>query len=97
MLIPLESNMSFLSGRNNLVEIRDDVIALRLGNANDLRHETRVEEQRLPSSDRVRTDQRMLRDDGLTSDWTAQFTRALSLHLSGVQGSKTLQVLLHGL
>lgn len=41
---PLKSDMKLLGGCENLIKVVDDSVALRLGHANNLGHETRVEE-----------------------------------------------------
>ena len=47
--LPLEAGMEFWRSGDDLVEQSDDVIRLGLGNADDLSHEARVEEDALPT------------------------------------------------
>lgn len=68
VLTPLEPSVHFLGRGNHVGEIPDDGIALALGNADDLGHEARIEEQRVPASDRVCADERVLGGDGITSN-----------------------------
>ena len=70
VLPPLEAHMKLLSGSYYLVQIVDDSIAFGFGNTNDLGNETRIEEYRVPASDRVGADERMFGSDWLTTDST---------------------------
>jgi len=97
MLVPLESHMSLLGSRNDFVEIADDMVGFRFGNTDNLSDETWIEEERLPSRDRVGADERMLGDYCLATDRATQLTSTFGLHLSGVKGGKALQILLHWL
>lgn len=59
--------MKLLRGSDNFIEVVDDDIALELRDANDLGNEARIEEERLPASDRVRSDNWVLVDNRLAA------------------------------
>ena len=71
ILAPLETSMKLLGRCNDICKIPDDGITLSLRNANDLSDKTRVEEQRIPPSDGVGPDQRMLGCDRLSTHWSS--------------------------
>lgn len=95
VLLPLVANVDLLGGSNNLVEIADNRIALRFGNAHDSCDESRVEEDRLPSGDRVCTYQWVLCYYRVTANRTTEVMRSICLDLCRVQSLKSFQVLLH--
>lgn len=95
VLVPLEADVRLVGRGDDLVEVRDDVVTLNLGNADNLGHEAGVEEQRLPSGDGVHADERVLSDDRLATDGAAHLLGAIGLHLGRVKGSQALEVLLH--
>ena len=95
ILVPLEASVNLRGGGDNLVEKRDDVVTFSLGDTNNLRHETWVEEEGLPPGHRVSADQRMLGGDGVPAYRAAKVTRALRLHLGRMDSSQALKVLLH--
>jgi hypothetical protein len=95
ILAPEEADVSLLSGGNDLVEEAADGIALGLGDTDNLGDEARVVEDRLPASDRVGADERMLGDDRIPTDGATHGRGTIGLHLSRVEGSQSLEVLLH--
>ena len=95
VLVPLEPSMVLRRGGDDLIEKGDDVVALGLGNADNFGNEAGVEEEGLPSGDRVCADEWVLGGDGFTTNRPAEVSRALSLKFSGVDGSETFEVLLH--
>lgn len=95
VLVPLKPSMVFRRGSDDLIEKGDDVVALGLGNADNLGNEAGIEEERFPSGDRVCADEWVLGGDGFTTNGPAEVSRALSLKFSGVDGSEAFEVLLH--
>lgn len=87
--------MELLGGSTKLVEIADDPVALSLGNSDNGCDEARVEENRLPSSDGVSPNQRVLCDDRFPANSTAETIGSITLDLCRLQSFKSLQVLLH--
>jgi hypothetical protein len=94
-LIPLKPNLHLGTRRYNLIEKTNDMVALRLRHADDLGDKAGVEEQRLPTSNRVSTDERVGSGDGLTANSATHLARALRLELSRVDGGERLKILLH--
>lgn len=76
--------MYFRTRRHNLIQQSDDMIALRLRYAHNLRHEPWVEEDTLPACDGVGSDKWVFGDDWISSNGAAELACALSLHLGGV-------------
>jgi hypothetical protein len=87
--------MSLLCGRDDFVEVGDDVVTLGFGNAHDLGHETRIEEHRLPSGNGMSANKRVLGNHRLAAHRSAQFTGSIGLHLRRMKRSESFQVLLH--
>lgn len=70
----------------------DEVVRLGLGHADDVPHETRVEEQSFPSGHWVGTHKRVLGLYGVASDCVARATSTLRLVYCRVDRGETLQV-----
>jgi len=87
--------MELLSRGNDLVEESNDGIALGPWDTDDLSHKAWVEEQRLPTGDRVRADQWMFGDDRISSNRASEGSRTFGLHLSRMKGCQTFEVFLH--
>lgn len=87
--------MDLRTRSHNLIQQADNMIALRLGDAHDLGHESRVEEDALPPCNGVCADERVLRRHGLAAHGAAQVARSLGLQLGGVDGRERLEVFLH--
>lgn len=68
ILAPLESSMHFLSRGDHVGEVLDNGIALGFGNAHNLGHEARVEEQCIPTGHGVCADERVLGRDGVAAN-----------------------------
>lgn len=83
-------------GGYNLIQILDDVIALRFWDANDLGDEAGIEEEGFPSCDGVRAYQRMFGGDWLTANSAAELSRPLRLQIGRMDSGKAFQVRLHG-
>ena len=81
VLLPLQTDVEFLSGRDHLIEVANDSVALDLGNANNGLDEAWIEEQRLPAGYRVRSDNGVLRDDRFPPEWAPERSRAFGLQL----------------
>lgn len=95
VLAPLEASVQLLRSCDNLVEVGNDGIALSLGDSDNLGDETRVEEETVPSGDRVGADEWVFGGDGITTNRSAKGTRSISLHVGRVEGGQTLEVVLH--
>lgn len=70
--LPLEAGVELWARGDDLVEQSDDVVGFCLGDADDLGHEARVEEDTLPACDGVGAHERVLCRDGLASDGAAE-------------------------
>lgn len=70
-LSPLEADMDLGTRRHNLVEQRDDVVALCLGHAYNLGDEAGIEEDALPACHGVGADEWVLGGDGLAAHGAA--------------------------
>lgn len=81
ILAPLEADVHLIGGGNDLVEVSNDVVVLRLGNSHDLGNKARVEEERLPSGDRVGSDERVFGDDWIPANRSAHRPGTVGLHL----------------
>ena len=71
--------MEFWGGGDDLIQIRNNGIALQLGNPLDLRDEAGVEEERLPASHRMSPDQGVLCSDWVPTNGSAGSTRSFGL------------------
>jgi hypothetical protein len=87
--------MNLRTRRHNLIQQPDNMIALRLRHANDLRDEAGVKEDGLPACNGICADEGVLGCDGLAAHGAAEVAGALSLQLGGVQGGEGLEVSLH--
>lgn len=68
VLVPLETHMQFLSRGNDVVEVRENRVALPLGYSHNLCDKARVEEQCLPASDGVRANEWVLGGHGVATN-----------------------------
>ena len=93
--VPLESGVKLWRSSYDLIEQRDDVIALGLWNADDLGDKAGVEEYTLPASDGMCADEWVFRCDRFTAHGAAKVACTLRLQVCGVQRCEGLQVLLH--
>lgn len=71
--------MNLGTRRHNLIQQRNNMIALRLWHAHDLRDESWVEEDGLPAGDGIRADERVLGGDGGAAYGAAEVARTLGL------------------
>lgn len=81
MLSPLESYMRFLGCCDEFVEIADDGITLSLGDPNNFGHKTRVEENRLPPSHGIDSDEWMLSRHRFSAYRSPASSRVVRLHV----------------
>jgi hypothetical protein len=95
VFVPLEPSMVLRRGSDDLIEKGDDVVALGLGDADNLGDEAGIEEEGLPSGDRMCADEWVLGGDSITTDGPAEVSRALSLKFGGVDGGEAFEILLH--
>lgn len=80
---------------DDFAEVGEDVVAFRLWDADDFRHEACVEEEGLPARHGVAADQRVFGDDWVAPDWAAEGGGPVCLHLGRVQGCEAFEVGLH--
>lgn len=86
VLAPLESCVHLRRRADDLSEVFDDGIAFYLWDPDDLGHEARVEEETVPASHWVCSDQRMFCCNRLTTDWSTYGPGVGRLHFSRVEG-----------
>ena len=84
ILVPLEADVELLRRGDDLVEVRDDHVALDLWDPYNTGNESWVEEEGLPFCDWVGADQRVFGDDGIPSYRPACGEGAIGLDLGRV-------------
>lgn len=87
--------MDFLGCSNHIGQVPENGFTLGLGDAHDARDKPWVEEQCVPPCDGVRSDQRMFGSNGVPTNWSADRSRVIRLHVCGMQGCQPLKVGLH--
>lgn len=95
VLAPLETEVHLLGRGDNFVEVGNDVIAFYLWNADDFRHESRIEVERFPACDWMDSNQRVLGRDGIASHCSFEHHRALRLNVCRVECCEGFEILLH--
>lgn len=95
VLVPREPSVHFLGSGHHVCEVPKNGVTLTLGNPNDLSHEAGVEEQRIPTGDRVGSDERVNSGNGVAADGPAEGARVVGLHVRRVQGCQALEIGLH--
>lgn len=92
---PAEAGVRHVRRGDNVHEIADDGVAFALGNADDLGYGDRIEEERLPAGDRVGADEWVLGRDAVAAESLVESAGTGGLHVCGMQGSESLEVVLH--
>lgn len=93
--VPLESSVELWRSSDDLVEQRDDVVALGLRDADDLGDKAGVEEDTFPAGNGMGADEWVFCCDWFAAHGAAEVACALRLQVCGVQRCEGLQVLLH--
>lgn len=86
ILTPLETGMHLLGGGDNVREVLDNSITLRLGDTDDFGHEARVEEECVPAGDGVCADEGVYGGYWFATDGSTNGSRVVCLHVGGVEG-----------
>lgn len=86
VLAPLETDVGFLGGTDDLVEESDDGVGFDFGDADDGCDETGVEEKGFPAGDWVGADEWVGGCNWFAADGAAQSTGTVGLELRGVEG-----------
>jgi hypothetical protein len=94
VLLPLETDLEVQSTSNVSIEEIQDCLRLSLADTNDATSETRLDEQALPSGDRVSTDNRMDGFDGCATDCVASSGSSVALVKTRVNCLQTVNELL---
>ena len=79
ILTPLETTHVLARGRDDLIQIRNDVVAFKFWDSRDFGHEAGIVKKELPPGDRVGPNEWLLCDDRITPNGPLHLIVALSL------------------